>query len=245
MSLKINSMISLIRRLMLTRMLQRRGTSAQWEDVKDTLILASGEIGIIVDDSADNGKFKIGDGSSLWKDLEFYFNDGHDELKYVQLTATQTILGSQTFTPANAVSVPVVVSGTGSQSGDLQRWKDSGVNVLASISSAGKLTAFGGLFNDDVNLNGNKIINLALPDDPNDATNKAYVDAAINGLAWKAPVNLVSYSAASSSFINVPLTGNTGTIQLDGHSALTQEHGNGYRLLLLSQNTASENGIYD
>jgi hypothetical protein len=222
-------------------MLQRRGTTAQWEDVKDTLILASGEIGIIVDTTANNGKFKIGDGVTLWKNLNFYQHDGQNTSEYVKLIASQTITGTQTLTPANAISVPLVISGTGSQSGDLQRWKTSADVVKASVNYDGKLTANGGTFNASVSLNNNKITDLATPTEDQDATNKAYVDAAINGLVWKAPVNLVSYS--SGSFVNVPLTGTGGTVVLDGHSALTATQ-NGYRLLLTAQTTSSENGIY-
>jgi hypothetical protein len=51
---------------MATRMQQRRGTAAQWSGANP--ILAAGEIGF----ETDTGKFKIGNGSSLWSALNYY-----------------------------------------------------------------------------------------------------------------------------------------------------------------------------
>lgn len=56
---------------MATRMQQRRGTAAQWNDADP--ILAAGEIGF----ETDTGKFKIGNGTSEWSALS-YFTDAQD-----------------------------------------------------------------------------------------------------------------------------------------------------------------------
>ena len=56
---------------MATRMQQRRGTAAQWSSADP--ILAAGEIGF----ETDTGKFKIGDGTSVWSSLS-YFTDSQD-----------------------------------------------------------------------------------------------------------------------------------------------------------------------
>ena len=56
---------------MATRMQQRRGTAAQWTAADP--ILAAGEIGF----ETDTGKFKIGNGSSIWSALS-YFADSQD-----------------------------------------------------------------------------------------------------------------------------------------------------------------------
>lgn len=88
-----------------------------------------------------------------------------------------------------------------------------------------------------VSLNSQKITNLATPVDPNDAANKGYVDNAITGLSWKESAHLLAAS-------NIALTGTDGTLVLDGHAALTSTDV-GYRLLLIGQTTASENGIYE
>lgn len=88
-----------------------------------------------------------------------------------------------------------------------------------------------------VNLNNQKITNVAAPADPNDAANKSYVDNAITGLTWKESAHLLAAS-------NISLTGTDGTLVLDGHAALTSSEV-GYRLLLIGQTTASQNGIYE
>ena len=53
---------------MATRMLQRRGTAAQWANANP--ILGSGEIGF----ETDSGQFKIGDGTSNWSALSYFKN---------------------------------------------------------------------------------------------------------------------------------------------------------------------------
>jgi hypothetical protein len=70
----------------------------------------------------------------------------------------------------------------------------------------------------------------------NEIATHAYVDNAISGLSWKDSVNLFAIS-------NVPLTGNTETVVIDGHAALDGTD-DGYRLLLTNQTTDTENGIY-
>ena len=66
---------------------------------------------------------------------------------------------------------------------------------------------------------------------------KAYVDSVAAGLTWKGAVNLLANT-------NIALTGNTGTLSIDGHGALDQTK-TGYRILAKNQTTASENGIYE
>lgn len=87
-----------------------------------------------------------------------------------------------------------------------------------------------------VDVNGARITNLGVPAAGNDAVTRDYVDNAITGLTWKDAANLLATS-------NVPLTGNTNTVTIDGHATLTSTH-SGYRLLLVGQLTPSTNGIY-
>lgn len=70
----------------------------------------------------------------------------------------------------------------------------------------------------------------------NEIATHAYVDNAISGLNWKDAVNLFATA-------NVPLTGNTETVVVDGHAVLDGTD-DGYRLLLTNQTTDTENGIY-
>lgn len=65
---------------------------------------------------------------------------------------------------------------------------------------------------------------------------RSYVDSVAAGLTWKAAVHLLAVD-------NIPLTGNTGTLIIDGHAALDQAD-TGYRILLISEADPSNNGIY-
>lgn len=75
-----------------------------------------------------------------------------------------------------------------------------------------------------------KPINLPAPTASGDAANKAYVDAAIEGIAWKD-----SARVATSSNINLASPGAT----LDGITMATSD-----RFLARGQTTAADNGIY-
>jgi hypothetical protein len=68
------------------------------------------------------------------------------------------------------------------------------------------------------------------------AATKQYVDGLVSGLDWHPAVNLLAAG-------NIALTGTSGTLVIDGHTALGDSD-DGYRLLLKGQSTGSENGIY-
>lgn len=87
-----------------------------------------------------------------------------------------------------------------------------------------------------VDISGSRLVNLAEPVNPTDAATKNYVDNAVTGLTWKNSVHLLSDT-------NITLTGSTSTLVIDGHSALDSTD-SGYRILLLGQTVASQNGIY-
>jgi len=204
----------------LTRMLQRRGTSTEWSLVENDVILQPGELAV----ETGTGKFKIGDGVSLWSELSYVLDDAGNELKYLQLTGNQTLTGD------SASTVSFTVNAATSQSAKIQSWKVAGTEK-ASVSNAGKITANG------FDANSNKITGVSDPTEATDAATKSYVDDVVAGLAWKEAVNLLSTS-------DVALTGSTNTLVIDGHAALTQSHGDGYRILLTNQTPSTENGIY-
>lgn len=80
-----------------------------------------------------------------------------------------------------------------------------------------------------LDLTGNKIINLADGVNPQDATTKAQLDAAVAGLKWKEPVR-----AATTANITL-----SGTQTIDGVSVIA-----GDRVLAKNQSTGSANGPY-
>ena len=88
-----------------------------------------------------------------------------------------------------------------------------------------------------VNVNSSRITGVSTPTADTDAANKAYVDNTVSGLSYKEAVNLLATT-------NVALTGSTGTLVIDGHAALDSTDNGVYRLLLIGQTTASQNGIY-
>ena len=75
-----------------------------------------------------------------------------------------------------------------------------------------------------------KVINLPTPSASGDAASKSYVDSLVEGLAWKD-----SCRVATQSNLNLASPGAT----IDGISMASQD-----RVLVRSQSTTSENGIY-
>ena len=71
----------------------------------------------------------------------------------------------------------------------------------------------------------------------NEIATHGYVDNAVSGLAWKQAVNLLANA-------DINMTGNTGTLVIDGHAAL-DTNDVGYRILLTNQSIDNENGIYE
>jgi hypothetical protein len=83
-----------------------------------------------------------------------------------------------------------------------------------------------------LDLNNQKITNLAVPTQDSDAANKAYVDATRSGLDFKASVKVASTS-------NIPLNDDAPS-SLDGVSI-----GYGDRVLIKDQMSPEQNGIYE
>jgi len=88
-------------------------------------------------------------------------------------------------------------------------------------------------FGNGIDLDNNRIINLADPSNPTDAVNKQYTDALVRGLSWKQAVKAATTTNGSLS--SAYEAGDT----LDG--VVLQA---GDRILIKDQTDATENGIY-
>jgi hypothetical protein len=87
------------------------------------------------------------------------------------------------------------------------------------------------LFLTDIDMNGaGKVVNLADPASAQDAATKAYVDSAVEGLAWKDSVRAASTASLTLSGPGASIDGVTLS--------------NGDRVLVKNQSTGSENGLY-
>ncbi len=202
---------------MLIKMQQRRGLASEWAAVADSVVLSSGEFGL----ETDTGKFKIGDGSSIWNELSYVLDDSFNSAVYAKLSGTQSISGSTTLAASTASTIPLLVDGATSQSAKLQSWRVAGVE-LGSVSSAGLLTVPNAVVSGTVTINGAVV-------DNNHAVTKAYVDANTTGLDIKESVRVATTG-------NITLS---GTQTIDGVSVIA-----GDRVLVKDQTAASENGIY-
>ena len=111
---------------------------------------------------------------------------------------------------------------------------------IADVDGALTVESNGNLYleanNGDIVLNADGSSYITSASAGNEIATHAYVDNAISGLNWKDAVNLLAMD-------NVPLTGDTETLVVDGHAALDGTD-DGYRLLLGGQTTDTENGIY-
>ena len=119
---------------------------------------------------------------------------------------------------------------------DFQFWGNTATGVF-KIRMGGVTHPFGRI--DQLNaptgplsLNNQRVTNLADPTGAQDSATKAYVDALLQGFAWKDDVRV-----ASTGNVPVASTGNGAVV--DGVTLAT-----GDRVLLKNQTAATENGIY-
>jgi len=153
------------------------------------------------------------------------FNGSADITVSANTTNSLTIgtgLSGSTFNGSSAVTIALATAGT------------AGTYTKVTTDAYGRVTSGTTLGTGDIpDLSATY---LAVSTATSDYATKSYVDSSIAGLTWKAAVNLLADS-------NIALTGTSGTLVIDGHTALSSTH-NGYRILLTNQTTTADKGIY-
>ncbi|MBX3044912.1 MAG: hypothetical protein KF896_14465 [Ignavibacteriae bacterium] len=139
-------------------------------------------------------------------------------------------VSSGTYTKVTVDAKGRVTTGANIGSGDLPAHNHTSTDVT-DFHTAVRTNRLDQMANPtaNLNLNGQKITNLAEPTASGDAATKNYVDGAIAGLKWKASVKVATTA-------NITLS---GAQTIDGVAV-----GVGDRVLVKNQNTASQNGIY-
>jgi len=151
--------------------------------------------------------------------------DGNGDFTANVITATLTGTASNAalFNGQNSAYFTTRANHTGTQTA-------STISDLASVVQAYSLSSFA-VTTSSLNLNSQRIINLANPTAGTDAATKAYVDASRQALTVKDAAH-----AASTENVNIAAPG-------AAIGGVTLAPGN--RVLLKDQATASANGIYD
>ena len=155
-------------------------------------------------------------------DLRLYYGFGDNGS--AEATSVITVGGSGAFiskTDAKAANLILAGPTTGSDANPTFR-----ALVAADLPALNGITAPTG----NVSINSHKLTNVADPTSDQDAATKAYVDAIRSGLDVKDSVKVATTG-------NITLS---GTQTIDGIAISTDE-----RVLVKSQTTGSENGIYD
>ena len=162
---------------------------------------------------------------------------GEDGGIYVDDTSEEFVVkayNSNLIAEATGANADVILN---APNGDIYKTTNSSDdNILVtrgdSVTLTNKTLGSGTVLSADIDADDFKIVNLADPQNPQDAANKRYVDAATAGLSWKQAVNLL-YDAA------IPVMSGSGATQLviDGHTVLGDAD-SGYRILITQSSNA-------
>jgi len=197
-----------------TRIQIRRDTATNWYNVNPQL--ASGEIGF----ETDTGKFKIGNGTNIWRTLEYAsilpsgissvavtsFNTRHGAVTLTD-TDVNTALG---YTAADAADLSGFQSSTNTDITNAintaEGYTDTSIeNLNIGTNGAGNVVSTDGTqtltnktlgsstsLGENLDANSKKILNLADPEIDSDASNKGYVDTVIENVYHSIFVNFAT-----------------------------------------------------
>ena len=161
---------------MATRMIQRRGTAAEWTAANP--VLAAGEIGF----ETDTTKFKFGDGTTAWADITYFASadqliDGAPELLDTLNELAAAIGDDENF----------ITTITADIDGKLPL---AGGTITGNLIVQGDSTVGGAL-------------NIETPVNPNHATRKDYVDDLVSPVALNVTTLQTSVSGIESDLVTV------------------------------------------
>jgi len=150
---------------MTTRMQQRRGTAAQWTAANP--ILAAGEIGFVT----DTNKFKMGNGTSTWSQLEYFSNAA-------ELTAAiNSIVG---MAPETLNTLSEISDALGDDPNFLSALVTKTAFDTAALAGASELQAARDYLAGSLSSHTNNTINVHGIADTSALATKVYADAAVS-----------------------------------------------------------------
>jgi hypothetical protein len=137
---------------MAVRIKQRRGTFAEWDAVKDSAVLANGEIGVEYDPlDPENQRFKVGNGVDAWTDLNYYESAEAVLTEILSLSGLSTLEGlSDKVLPSGGANDQILAK---TSSSDYEfAWQspsdlDITLNDLSNVSTSGAVADNTILFN--------------------------------------------------------------------------------------------------
>ena len=222
-------------------------------DANPVKLLATSESGtnrqaVVISDADVTDKTVFGvatstDSGSTWNPRLTVLQGGQVGVGVNNPSNTLEVDGTASITSNLSIGGNVTVNGTvdgrdiATDGGNLDSHMaaSSGVHGVTGslVGTSGAQTLTQKTFGDNLDLGGNKIINLATPTNDGDAASKSYVDNVASGLAVKESV------VAASNGSNITLTNLSNGATLDGVTLAT-----GDRVLLKNQTDTTENGIY-
>jgi hypothetical protein len=194
-----------------------------------------------IDSASNTLTLDLGEGTLTGTLAEF--NTALQDDSFAGLAATQTFTNKTLTSPA--INTATIEGGTIGNTTPATIIKVDNIslngNTITSTDSNGDLVLdANGTGNVDVN--SNKIINLATPTADNDAANKAYVDGVVNGLDVKESCQLATTGNLTATYDNGAGTltaGSNGALSIDGVTPSVND-----RILVKDQTTQTQNGIY-
>jgi len=216
-----------------------RWTGAAWTNTAGLTVDASSNVvvtGSTQSTDKNTGALIVEGGAGIEKNL--YVGGAAGVTGNISVGGTAGITGITTLSATTASTDKdtgaLVVDGGVGVEGAINAGGNLGIGGNTTLGNAGTDTiTFTAKAASDLNMDSTyKVTGLAAPTASGDAATKLYVDTAINGLSWKPTVK-----AASTANLSLGVTLNA--VVVDGITLAVND-----RILVKSQTTGSQNGIY-